>query len=614
LSTNYTNLSALVAFEKLPEIKSQIISKQANHNSHYSKKLVKFLSFKFVFLLFVYTPFFLFAQNINIIPLPKSFVKTRGTFALNGNTIIGMNNDSLLPLANYLQTELQNANGLAIAVDQNEIKALIDLQLVKKDEVPGAYTLKIESNKITIISSGHEGVFYGIVSLLQMIRNFPPDNLVNLPAGEIIDAPRYQWRGFMLDESRHFFGKEKVKQLLNWMAFYKLNKFHWHLTDVNGWRIEIKKYPNLTLVGGVGNHSDSLAEAKYYTQNDIKEIVDYARDRFITVIPEIDMPGHATAANKAYPEFSGGSIGKYPNFTFDPSNEKTYQFLTDILRETNTLFPSQMIHLGGDEVALGIQAWAGRPSIMDMMAKNKFTSLSDLEHYFFRRMADTVISLNSKILCWDEATETDLPADKTIIFWWRQNIPWSLKLALQKKYQVVLCPRLPLYFDFVQDKKHLSGRRWTGSLFNSVSDVYNFPDKQLSADELQSNQILGIQANLWTETVGSEKRLDYMIFPRIAALSEAAWTDSASKNENSFNERLTSNFRLYDKDGIYYYNPFDPSMHPEAIDFAPVIKSVNKNRQHHGRKSNLHHHHRENGYLKHATKQHHSKAKKKHNR
>ncbi len=543
---------------------SRITQNLNYNNSCYSHKFVKLLSFLFF-------PLFLSAQSINIIPLPKSFVKTEGQFQLNSNTIVGMNNDSLLPQANYLQTELQKINNIAIAIDQNEVKALIDLQLLKDNQVLGSYTLKIEPNKITIVSSGNEGIFYGIISLLQLIKNQPAGNIVEIPTGEIKDAPRYQWRGFMLDESRHFFGKEKVKQLLDWMAFYKLNKFHWHLTDDKGWRIEIKKYPNLTLVGGVGNHSDSLADAKYYTQDDIREIVAYAQDRFITVIPEIDMPGHATAANKAYPEFSGGSIAKYPNFTFDPANEKTYQFLADILKETTSLFPSKMIHLGGDEVALGMQAWAGRPAIMDMLAKNKFTSLTDLEHYFFRRMADSVIGMGSKVLCWDEAATADLPADKTIVFWWRQNVPSQLTLALQKKYEIVLCPRLPLYFDFVQDKDHVSGRKWSGVYFDSESDVYNFPDKQMPADVLQSNQILGIQANLWTETVGSDKRLDFMIFPRIAAMAEAAWTDSASKNESSFNERLKSNFLLYDKDGIYYYNPFDSSMHPEAIDFAPNL-------------------------------------------
>lgn len=594
----------------------QVKKSLSNIYSCNSHKFVKLVSFKLVFVLFASFcfPLLLSAQNINIIPLPKSFVKGEGQFQLNGNTLIGMNDDSLLPEANYLQTELQKANGWTIAVDQNEAKALIDFQLIKKDGIPGSYTLKIEPQKITIRSSDNEGVFYGIVSLLQLIRSQPSGNVINLTTGEITDAPRYQWRGFMLDESRHFFGKEKVKQLLDWMAFYKLNKFHWHLTDANGWRVEIKKYPKLTSVGGIGNHSDSLADAKYYTQEDIKEIVAYARDRFITVIPEIDMPGHAAAANRAYPQFNGGSARGYPNFTFDPSNEKTYQFLADILKEINALFPSHMVHLGGDEVALGIQAWAGKPAITDMMVRNKFTSLSDIEHYFFKRMADTIISLNDKILCWDEAVETDLPSDKTIIFWWRQNVPSQLTLALQKKYQVVLCPRLPLYFDFVQDKDHISGRKWNGTFYNSESDVYNFPDKFIPSNELQSKQILGIQANIWTETIGSAKRLDFMIFPRLAALAEAAWTDPAVKDENSFNERLKSEFPLYDKDGIYYYNPFDPLMHPEAIDFAPVIKHVVKNKHHrHDHRSKSRHHHSEkSSHIKRGAKPHHLKGKKKH--
>ncbi len=560
-------------------------------------------------LLIFFFPGYLAAQSVNIIPWPQSLKKTDGQFVLNGNTIIGMNSNSLLPQAYYLQTELQKADSLLVAVDPNEVKALIDLQLVKNSLPTGSYTLNIHSNLIVITSADNEGVFNGIVSLLQLIRNQPRGNNVAIQNCEIFDSPRYQWRGLMLDESRHFFGKQKVKQLLDWMAFYKLNKFHWHLTDANGWRIEIKKYPKLTTLGGVGNYTDTLAEAKYYTQDDIKEIVAYAQDRFITVIPEIDMPGHATAANKAYPEYSGGSTPKFPNFTFDPANEKTYQFLSDILKETASLFPSGMIHLGGDEVALGMQAWAGRPEITDMLTKNKFTSLTDLEHYFFHRMADTVISLNSKVLCWDEAAETDLPADKTIVFWWRQNMPYSLKLALQKKYQVVLCPRLPLYFDFLQNNDHVSGRRWMGQ-FNSESYIYNFPDKQMPADVMQSTQILGIQANLWTETVGSEKRLDFMIFPRIAALAEAAWTDSASKNENSFNERLKASFFLYDKAGIYYYNPFDPLAHPEAVDFAPkIIPHVQAKRGKRGCRSNYHH---GSAHSKSAANHHHSKSKKKH--
>src|SRR5690606_13307445 len=170
---------------------------------------------------------------------------------------------------------------------------------------------------------------------------------IAIPAWEITDQPRYAWRGLMLDESRHFFGKEKVKSILDWMAFYKLNRFHWHLTDEPAWRLEIKKYPLLTLIGGIGSFTDGAAPAAYYTQQQIHEIVAYAAERNITVIPEIDMPGHATAANRAYPEYSGGGTEAHPHFTFNPGKEDTYAYLTDILRETNALFPSQLLHLGG---------------------------------------------------------------------------------------------------------------------------------------------------------------------------------------------------------------------------------------------------------------------------
>jgi len=422
ISTNFTNKKYTNFTNSLLEIAKYILAK----HSCYSHKLVAFVFLSIVF------PFFLSAQSVNIIPLPKAYVKAEGNFLLNNTAVIGMNDNSLLPQAHYLQTELNKITGIKVAVDPNEAIAVIDLQMVKSAGVAGAYTLKIDPKHITIKAADNAGVFYGIVSLLQLAKAQPAAN-INLAAGEITDAPRYQWRGFMLDEARHFFGKEKVKQLLDWMAFYKLNRLHWHLTDVDGWRIEIKKYPLLTTVGGIGNHTDSAATAKYYTQDDIKEIVAYAADRFITVIPEIDMPGHATAANRAYPEFSGGSINRYPNFTFDPANESTYLFLGDVLKETNALFPSHMIHLGGDEVALGIQAWAGRPAITQMMAKNNFTSLTDLEHYFFKRMTDSVINLKSKILCWDEAVGNNQPPDSTIIFWWRQNLPFQLTLALQKK-------------------------------------------------------------------------------------------------------------------------------------------------------------------------------------
>jgi hexosaminidase len=524
-------------------------------------------------LVIIFSPLLCFSQNVNIIPQPASIKLTRDAFILKQGKAIAFNDQSLYQEAKYLKSEMLTSSKVQLGINKKASNG-IKLVLLKGNDVQNGYHLVINANSVTISSSSREGIFYGIQSLLQLVNDNANSPLITLPGLVINDSPRYQWRGFMLDEARHFYGKQKVEMLLDWMARYKLNKFHWHLTDAQGWRIQISKYPNLASIGGIGNFTDSLATVQYYTKDDIKEIVNYAQKRFVTIIPEIDMPGHATAANKAYPEYSGGSVERYPNFTFNPAKEETYTYLSDIIKETNQLFPAHLFHLGGDEVAFGMQAWLKSPQITAMMADKKFTTPNELEFYFFKRMADTVIKLGDKILCWDEATGADLPADKTIVFWWRQNKPEQLALALQKNYQVVLCPRLPMYFDFVQDSTHISGRKWDGKAFNSFADVYNYPDSQTDTAQLKLKNIIGIQANLWTETVGSEKRLDYMVFPRLAALAEAAWVMPSVKDEAAFETKLKAELQLYNNKGIYYYDPFNPGLHPEAVDYQPKKKEV----------------------------------------
>ena len=335
------------------------------------------------------------------------------------------------------------------------------------------------------------------------------------------------------------------------MALYKLNRFHWHLTDEPGWRIEIKKYPLLTYTGGVGNYTDHNAPPLYYTQDDIKELVRYAAERKIEIIPEIDMPGHARAANRAYPQYSGGGSERYPEFTFDPGNEETYQYLTDILKEINVLFPSDMIHIGGDEVHFGNEQWNHNEGIKKLMARENLKGLPDVEKYFMVRMADSLYSMNNTFLAWDEMADISLPTDKTIIFWWRHDRTDQLNKALEKDYSVVLCPRIPMYFDFVQDQEHKVGRRW-GKDFSPLELVYNFSTNNI-VDTKYNNQVLGFQANLWTETVQTEQRLDFMIFPRISALSEAAW--GQNNDYQDYLKRLESHLELYKKDNLYFFNP-----------------------------------------------------------
>lgn len=495
-------------------------------------------------------------QYCPIIPLPKKAEIQKSTFLLGQYTPILISDESLRPVAHYLQKELLRSYDIPLALQSASAKPAIRLNLTKEGNRE-AYTLQMNSKGITISASGTAGAFYGIISLLQILsREKAETGVIVASCWNITDEPRYSWRGFMLDESRYFFGKEKVKSILDWMAFYKLNRFHWHLTDEPGWRIEIRKYPLLALIGGIGNHANPFVPAKFYTQEEIKEIVSYAAERHIIIIPEIDMPGHATAANRAYPEFSGGGSEKYPDFTFNPGYEGTYSYLTNILREINALFPGGMLHLGGDEVSFGNEKWLTNEKIKSLMKANNLNSARDVEKYFMERMADSVYQLNAKLLAWDEVADLNLSPAKTIIFWWRQEKPQQLKFALQKKYDVVLCPRLPFYFDFVQDSSHTMGRKWNGK-FSSLKDVYNFKASGLPEVQPQyAKQILGVQANLWTETIHTEQRLDTMLFPRIAALAETAWTMDQDKNFDSFKQRLTSHFALYEKAGILYFKPF----------------------------------------------------------
>lgn len=320
----------------------------------------------------------------------------------------------------------------------------------------------------------------------------------------------------------------------------------------------------LTLVGGIGNHGNPHTPAQYYTQEEIKDIVSYARERKIEVIPEIDMPGHASAANRAYPEFSGGGSEKYPEFTFHPAKEATYQYLTDILKEVNALFPAQMIHLGGDEVSFGNEKWNTDPEVKALMDRQNLSNLKDVENYFFQRMADTLIQMNNKVLAWDEMANASMDPEKTLLFWWRQDRPAQLVTALKNGYPTVICPRIPFYFDFVQMDSHRFGRKWAGA-FSSLESVYGFSLQSLPIQGDQAHLIQGIQANIWTETVHNEERLDFLLFPRIAALAETSWTAEPQKDYIGFLSRLKKHLPFYQKDHIYYFDPFDPEYHPEPV-------------------------------------------------
>lgn len=465
--------------------------------------------------------------------------------------------------AAFLQASLEKI-GYKLNIESGIQKAWSVNLVLDNSCAEESYTLKTNRNSV-IISGGKAGVFYGIQTLLQELENDA------LRRGVVTDSPRYAWRGFMLDEARHFFGQETVKQLLDIMAYYKLNKFHWHLTDAQGWRIEIKAYPKLTEIGGIGTHSDPNTPAQFYTQDDIREIVAYAAERHIEIIPEIDMPGHASAANRAYPEYNGGGTPQFADFTFNVGKEQTYTYLTNILREVSGLFPSKYIHIGGDEVFYGSDAWNRDPYVQKMMRRHGLKTIKDAEGYFINRMTDSLRYLGKKVIAWDDVLDFKLDKESNIICWWRHDRPQSLRKSLDAGYQTILCPRKPMYYDFIQHESHKCGRIWDG--FCPLEDVYAFPDAWYENWGLTENDmatVMGIQSNLWTELVHNRDRFDFMIFPRLCALAESAWTLPQNKNFEDFSSRLESAYEMFDAMGIYYYDARDPQHHTEPD--GPVIK------------------------------------------
>ena len=497
--------------------------------------------------------------GITIIPQPESVKETGGVFKFKSEPTIYCSDSMASSLISVFSGQVKDYFSIKRAD-----RGPSDIEItIEQRENPERYSLQVNKRKILIAAGSLHGAFNGLQTLRQLIIFSQQKNgKLTIQCCSINDAPKYSWRGLMLDESRHFFGEEKVKQLLDIMSLHKLNIFHWHLTDVPGWRIEIRQYPKLTEIGGTGNQNDPEAPAKYYTQEQIREIVKYAGERYIQIVPEIDMPGHAGASNRAYPEYSGGGSKAYPEFTFNPGKEETYSYLTDILKEVVELFPSPYIHLGGDEVDFGNQQWNTNKQVRMLMKNNNLPDLKAVEKYFIKRMADTIKSLNKTAIGWDEIIDSNISPEDAIVMWWRHDKPDQLKSALQNNYKVVLCPRIPLYFDFVQYKTHKWGRRWRGK-FCDLETVYNFPPDTLPGLKEYSNQILGMQANIWTEVIQNNKRLDFMTYPRLSAMAEAAWTVNEIKNYDSFLERLKPLLNYLKGRGIYYFDPFNPEQTPE---------------------------------------------------
>jgi hexosaminidase len=504
--------------------------------------------------------------NMGIIPAPVSVKKLQGAFTLNKETIIAsdsINNPAVQFLIQYLKNKYVLKNPIRADVLGNRGNMITLITASTASLPPEGYTLNVDSNLITIKGKG-AGLFYGIQTLIQLL---PIDSgaTLKIPAVQITDYPRFGYRGMHLDVSRHFFGVEFVKRYIDLIAAYKLNNFHWHLTDDQGWRIEIKKYPKLTTVGGlraqtlIGRYTDhnqqfdGIPYEGFYTQGQIREVVKYAADRYINIVPEIEMPGHAQAALAAYPEFSCDPAGPHKvhevwGVSYDVfcPTEETFTFLQDVLTEVMELFPGKYIHIGGDEVPK--DAWKKSAFCQSLIKRLKLKDEHGLQSYFVQRMEKFVNSKGRRIIGWDEILEGGLAPNATVMSW--RGEAGGIAAAKQN-HNVIMTPGSGgLYFDNAQGRANQEPLTIGGYAPYQKTYAYNPVPTVLNAD--QQKYVMGVQANLWTEYIATEQKAEYMLLPRLFALAEVAWTPLANKDLNDFENRLPRHMARLDKNGYNY--------------------------------------------------------------
>ncbi len=522
---------------------------------------------KFILLFLIIISIKLSAQEVNIIPQPVSVKITKGAtnFIIDKNTEIIASIDlsnSALFLQNYIQ-QYHNLN-LRIAPNSTSEKNIIKLEIISRMiKDLNEYELTSNNEQIKVYACSENGIFYGTQTLIQLIPE-RKSQLLEVPAVSINDYPRFGYRGMHLDVSRHFFDVEFIKRYIDYLALHKMNYFHWHLTDDHGWRIEIKKYPKLTEIGawrngsiiglypGTGN--DGIRYGGYYTQDQIKEVVDYAAKRYITIIPEIEMPAHNLAVLASYPELGTTPGKKYEvaqtwgifnkfNNVLQPT-DTTFRFLENVLNEVINLFPSQYIHIGGDEAA---KTWWKQSAVsQQIMRDNGLKTESELQSYFIHRMEKFMNSKGKTIIGWNEILQGGLAPNAVVMSW--QGEKGGIDAArLQQK--AIMTPEMKLYFNHAQFVKEDS---LTASKYSPLVDVYNYDPVPKELTIAESKYIWGAQGCLWSEYITNPAKVQYQLFPRLDALSEILWSPKEKRNYSDFQKRLRTQFKRYDLMGIEY--------------------------------------------------------------
>jgi hexosaminidase len=522
------------------------------------------MRYNFLLIFLFFLGFINAQEQLNLIPYPQKVELKTGNFEINEKTLLvgdKKSNEYKYFTEKFKKIYSKDLSKNIKKVKPNFISLLLnkDLKIDNKQELNSNYILDVSDEIILVIGKNSEGVFQGIQTLLQLIETSKDGKI---PALKIQDSPKFAWRGMHLDVCRHFFTVEEVKQYIDYLAMYKLNTFHWHLTDDQGWRIEIKKYPKLTEIGSkrkesmIGAYVDNTFDGKpygpyFYTQKQIKDVVKYAQERHITVVPEIEMPGHDLAALSAYPELAC-TKGPFESATkwgvFDDvfcPKEETFTFLENVLDEVMTLFPSQYIHIGGDECPK--TRWKECAHCQDLIKKNNLKDEHGLQSYFIQRIEKYVNSKGRKIIGWDEILEGGLAPNAAVMSW--TGIKGGVEAAKSNHF-AVMTPGSYCYFDHYQGDPQTEPNAFGG--FTPLDKVYSYNPIPAELNSEQSKFILGVQANLWTEYILDFKQVQYMIFPRLFALSEVAWGTSKPDNYKEFESRVMNHFKYLDKMGVNY--------------------------------------------------------------
>jgi len=511
-----------------------------------------------------------FDNHFSIIPQPLILKARAGNFVIGKKTRIYVdhNNTSLRKIGEMLSAQLKLETGFDISVNETPGNSTNDAIILTRNNAVDTlgtegYNLSVRPERIIIKSVHPAGVFYGMQTLLQLLPviSEAKNNRFIIQGVDIIDKPRFGWRGMMLDVGRYFYSVDFIKKFIDYLAMHKMNTFHWHLTDDQGWRIEIKKYPKLTQIGAwreatqydrATSQIDQNPHGGYYTQDQIREVVAYAKDRFVNIIPEIEMPGHALAALVAYPELSctGGpfKIPLYWNIQKDvycAGNEQTFQFLEDVLTEVADLFPSPVIHIGGDECPK--DRWKLCPKCQARMKAEGLKDEHELQSYFIRRIEKFLLTKNKRIIGWDEILEGGLAPNAAVMSW--RGVVGGIAAA-KLHHDVVMSPSDYAYFDYYQGEPYLEPVAFGGLL--TLEKVYSYEPVPAELNAKEALFIKGVQANIWSEFIHSPEKVEYMSFPRVAALAEVGWTDPKLKNWEDFKRRMVMQYKRYENAGINY--------------------------------------------------------------